>query len=135
MTEAEIMKALEICSQNDTNKHYMLTYHGMPLHILFEAIVDLINRKNAECKDLQNQLSIFKKLLDKAEAEILRLEDAKNAYKDIVDTCEAGARAKAIKEVLQNVEKLKYPNPMTMIGTIIYGEDFDQIAKEMGVEL
>lgn len=89
-------------------------YKGEPIFGRLFAVIDLINRKNAEIERLN-----FENL--QMIASIKGLEER--------------ARAEAIKEVLQKVEKLKYPNPMTMIGTLIYGEDFDKIAKEMGVEL
>lgn len=38
---------------------------------------------------------------------------------------------RGVEDFAERVEKHKFPNPMTMKGTIIYGEDFDQIAKEM----
>lgn len=136
MTEAEIMKALECCKTNDYDycSKCPLFYDADCVFPLATNCLDLINRKNAEIErlksmnqaklDMMHDLREELETNDKAKAEVLGLQ------KEIKT-----ARAEAIKEVLERVEKCKFPNPMTMKGTIIYGEEFDQIAKEMGVEL
>ena len=139
MTEAEIMKEIETLLQiaRFVNSDYVTSPFEKKVLI---AIQDLINRKNAECKDcgIRTSESIEKlqKQIAEKTADNERLEKAMQVQEIMLDNQDYAikkARAEAIKEVLQKVEKLKYPNPMTMIGTIIYGEDFDQIAKEMGV--
>lgn len=51
-TDDEIVKALEICSQNIVIRHNGLTYEGIPLRFLFEDALDLINRQKAEIQRL-----------------------------------------------------------------------------------
>lgn len=36
-----------------------------------------------------------------------------------------------IKEVAERVEAIKYPNPNSLKGCIIYAEDFDNLMQEM----
>ena len=54
-TDDEIVKALEICSQNIVIRHNGLTYEGIPLRFLFEDALDLINRQKAENKRLADR--------------------------------------------------------------------------------
>jgi hypothetical protein len=106
---------------------------GIPLHLLFEAVLDLINRKNEENDDLQNQLYIFKKLLDKAETEIERLKDKYSIVYASKAMVQSEARAEAIKDFAERVKEKKGDKfPFTHS---VFVEDIDQIAKEMGVEL
>ena len=58
-TDDEIVKALEICSQNIVTRHNGLTYEGIPLRFLFEEAFDLINRKNAEIESLNERERIL----------------------------------------------------------------------------
>jgi hypothetical protein len=139
MTESEIMKALEICSQNDTNKHYMMTYHGIPLHILFEATLALINRKNAENEELSYKLGCLLCTVtgNKMSKCTYDLKTMKSVANDFLNECceeaEKEARAEAIKEFMQRANEKAF-HDMNDGEAIVCCCDLDQIAKEMGVE-
>lgn len=143
MTESEIMKALEVCGKDEPcetcpakGKFYNDEFRCCG-NLMIIAI-DLLNRKNAEIEDLKNQLSIFKKLLDKAEARIHMYkhydeERDIRLHSRLTET----ARAEAIKEFAERVNNLidmcfydlgDFDDNMSM------KTDVDQIAKEMGVE-
>ena len=150
-TEAEIKKALECCKTDNCGKHCPFYEYADCMDRLDNLLLDLINRKNAENDDLQNQLSIFTKLLDKAEekieeknAEIERLNGIVAYQKDeferlhitydrVYEDRIKQARAEAIKEFAERVKE-KYKMHFGKEWNAVYNP-IDQIAKEMGVEL
>lgn len=124
MSEAEIMKALECC-KNDDCDHCQNNFGNCYANLAGFAL-DLINRKNAEieklCGEVDELIIAKDQLFDEAEALIKK------------------ARAEAIKEVLEKVAV--QIRSQLGISTLEEKEKFyfcldviDQIAKEMGVEL
>ena len=147
MTESEIMKALECCSTGLAKDCAICPHESNCLKVSLEGLaLDLINRKNAENEDLQKQISIFKKLLDKAEAKIHMYkhydeERDIRLHSRLTET----ARAEAIKEFAERV-KTEFEDSKYKVNDTFYArtcntvvdsciEVIDQIAKEMGVEL
>ena len=113
MEPEEIKKALEICS-----KGIMFSKHDCKKCPYYAELC-------CERKLKENTLD----LINQYEAEIKRLEDAKNAYKDIVDTCEIGA----IKEFAERLKERYWQEDGCWLNIDIC-EDIDNLLKEMGVE-
>ena len=110
MSEAETKKAIECCKIEDCLNCPLKTkaYNNKCKDILFESVIDIINRKNAE---------------------IEQFADIGKLYSEI----KAEARVEAIKEFAERV-KLRFSGTMSCSGGLILRE-VDKIAKEMGVEL
>ena len=93
----------------------------------------ILNAKSVNSKVWSIEICKLEQTLDlinQYEAEIKRLEDAKNTYKDIVDTCEIGAIKKFAEKVNEN--RIKYFN-------YIYTDDgfreiTNNILQEMGIK-
>jgi hypothetical protein len=103
MTEAEIMKALECCTDGSGKG-------------IIRAVIDLINRKNAEIERL-------KKFVD-------------DKFDRCIESERAYGRSEAIKEVLEKVKgRLALNTDISNEQDLSINFDLDQIAKEMGVEL
>ena len=116
MTEAEIMKALECC-KNDDCDHCQNNFGNCYANLAGFAL-DLINSKNAEIEKM--------KLFEEKRKEIVY-----RAYLDDLGM-EARIKAEAIKEFAERL-KLDFGDDW---GIVACGFDqLDQIAKEMGVEL
>ena len=116
LTEAEIMKALECCGV--LHKTDVMTYKGMPLEVFSEAVLDLINSKNAEIERLEKEVDRLSQVVLYHDGQI------------------AEARAEAIKEFAERAKKKAWGAVETWITSeIVTVEEIDQIAKEMGVEL
>ena len=138
MTEIEIMKALFFCKEQGlTSECTGCPYKGEKrdcMEVMLEDAIALLNRKNEEIEEKDAEIEGLEEDLMESNIEIAELYKCKFSAEDVAYNI-TRARAEAIKAFAERVEKCKHPNPMTMKGTIIYGEDFDQIAKEMGVEL
>ena len=110
LTDNEIVKALECCIDCKCKEcpcYKNIEGEKRCTEIDEEEILDLINRLKAQKKELDEKLIIQKGLIDTQKAEIERLqkeciclEEQRNAYKDIVDTCETGA----IKEFAERLK-------------------------------
>ncbi len=107
MTEAEIMKALECCIDEDNELItcdscvFMECKIGKErecMYYMLKSVLDLINRKNAEIEELQDENEHLAVFLLEAKAEVERLKDKYSA----VYAPKAMVRAEAIKEVWNN---------------------------------
>ena len=159
MTEAEIMKALECCIKSN---HFGECFeNGCPLvseegckvgeETLYPHLFDLLNRKNAECKEcgIRTSESIEKlqKQIAEKTADIERLEKAILVQEFMLENQDykiKKAMGGAIKEFAErvkeagakSVEVAFYGNGTETIEFITLRTNLvDQIAKEMGVEL
>jgi hypothetical protein len=125
LTEAEIMKALELCGKR-SNGCADCPYFGIGGHDkLNRDILDLINRKNAE----NERLSVVAHLGNlRADGYRVMRDRALKAEAEIET-----ARAEAIKEFIATLKAKK--GLESFCGYRIFDWELDQIAKEMGVEL
>jgi hypothetical protein len=121
MTEAEIMKALELCGKR-SNGCADCPYFGIGGHDkLNRDILDLINRKNAEIEKRDKEIDKWQKVnFDLCNAGGKLLHERKTI------------RQKAIKEFAERVIDL-FPSDFSY--TTISRFTIRKIAKEMGVEL
>lgn len=128
MTESEIMKALECAFLYQTTD--VMTYNGMPIEEFSKAVFDLINRKNAEIERLKKIINTSAIILPARKCGKTFL--IKTTIEKITKSARTAARAEAIKEFAEKAKdtKLKIGNEY-----MIYADNLDQIAKEMGVEL
>lgn len=106
-TDDEIVKALEICSQNIVTRHNGLTYEGIPLRFLFEEAFDLINRQKAEIESLKEAYAIYEETtgLKWVRAEAIK-EFAERLKKEIRDACfayEANSRCEYIDNLVKEM--------------------------------
>lgn len=129
MTEAEIMKALECASF--VYKNEVLTFKGIPIEEFSKAVVDLINRKNAENERLKKIINTSAIILPARKCGKTFL--IKTTIEKITESARTAARAEAIKEFAERVKSKGYTNSFCKL--LLSKEDIDQIAKEMGVEL
>ena len=135
MTEVEITKAAECCKNEDCLNCPLniYVYQLKCKNILFEAVNDLVNSKNAEIKMLKEagdtECEAYACDLldqrDKAKAEVEELKEIIGAFPKVnIQDCNF-VRDEAIKEFAERV-KNDYE---------WFSKEIDQIAKEMGVEL
>lgn len=68
-TDEEVIKALEVCSENTVSGQGCFTYRGIPLRFLCSDALDLINRQKAEIAALTSAV-------DNSTKEFLKLHDA-----------------------------------------------------------
>lgn len=111
-TEDEIVKALEICSKNNVNRHNELTYEGMPLRFLFEDTFDLIKRKNEEIHcltdALDNSTKEFLKLHDEYQKQKAYIEKVKPIHNSFERELEC-AKQESIKEFAERLKQYCAP--------------------------
>lgn len=118
MTEAEIMKVLENCSDG-TGKS------------IIQSVIALLNRKNAEIERLTKDRYLYHPV---GKIEILPRTDLDKIRAEAIK--EFAERVKAFCDEVAKEEWNKKVSPVSW--SVAYGgfiEDIDQIAKEMGVEL
>lgn len=108
MTEAEIIKALGCCRDDDCDN--CPNVFGDCVNNLAEASLDLINRQKAE--------------IDKLERTISHLEDVCNGISDVV-------RAEAIKEFAERLKQRAKENKAFLLNESITTNDIDEILQEM----
>ena len=137
MTDNEIKKALECCVGDNDGKNCfdcpLWEIDDCQEQLLLDAL-DIINRPQAKVIKEQNKNSKLRNERNRLQAEVERLKDTLNATIAGQETFQryiATAKAEAVKEFAERVEKLKFPNAHELKGYVIYGEDFDNLLKEM----
>ena len=119
-TDAEIMKALEIC--NSTKKGHCLNrcpyynYSANCMQSMINDALDLINRQKAEIEKLEKIERFATKTIEKQDAEIELLHKTKQLIK-----------SEAIKEFAEKLKERRCGNtyPYVLLG------DIDKLVKEM----
>ena len=114
MTEAEIMKALECAFLYQTTD--VRTYKGIPIEKFSKAVIDLINRKNAEIESFTDIGKLYSEIKAEARAEAIK-EFAERVK-------EAGAKSVEVAFYGNGTETIEF---ITLRTNLV-----DQIAKEMG---
>lgn len=127
-----IKKALECCSNEDANCMicpYRCEEMLTGICVIKKSVNALAYIKQLE-SDLQLVINDYKNVKSLYENEKMRIDRAKSKFISMAQKLKT-AKLDAIKEVAEEVEKLKYPNAHELSGFVIYGEDFDNLVKEM----
>ena len=110
MSADEIKKALECCKNTtikNCGKCHFYSFHNCTSNLAIETL-DLINRLEEENKRLKDTLlrecQAHNEYIFNTMTEIKRLEEAKNAYKDIVDTCEVGTIKEFAEKIFEEIQ-------------------------------
>ena len=136
MTDNEIIKALECCSQNNGCESCPYMWMGHCTEQLPEDALGLINRQNAEIDGLKIANEKMYEAGKEQEAEIERLcsvvDKTDAAYFQKVSEVDR-AKAEAIKEFAERLKgkKERQCAGMGMVGYIVWVEDIDKTVKEM----
>ncbi len=121
MTDNEITKALECCANDGDCKDCCINpnkgNYGYCTSLAIKAALDLINRQRAE-------ISVKKKLLDKAEIEIERLEQR---FVEVNKTL----KAEAIKEFAERVKHIIGFDDLIPTDCVMLFPYLDNLVKEM----
>jgi hypothetical protein len=117
-TDAEIVEALEICSQNIVIHHNRLTYKGIPLRFLFADVLDLIKRQKAEIERLNH-----------IRAELSKENDALKEEKDNLIKTYKECMTEAIKEFADRLKESCFGNPY--LDDDVLNKLTDNLVKEM----
>lgn len=153
MTETEILKAAECCKSENCFVCPLSSnrFESECKDIFLGAVVDLINRKNAEIDGANELVSVaidvqnnFHEKIEEQEAANERLNKEVDRLSQVVLYHEgqiAEAKAEVIKEFAEKVKVSSNKTDLICSGALvrreytITEESLDQIAKEMGVEL
>ena len=141
MTDKQIIKALGFCKDNgilaeNCEKCAYYKYGALCMDTMFENVLDLINRQQAEIEKLNVELvgmrgacNSYKMHYDNAKAEIERLQKLLDGK---CDRCIAKDRADAIKEF---AERLKVnhisKDDKGKLHLLVEYNEFDNLVKEM----
>ncbi len=122
MTEEEIMKALECCTQNTKCPACPMWNTGQNcMNRLYQYALDLINRKNAEIEEWKKNCDeLYKEMSERQKAEV---EIAKRM-----------GRSEAIKEFAKRMKMFLLLAKSGDMSVLSF-DDIERLVKEMGVEL
>ena len=137
MTDNEIIKALECCSQNNGCETCPYCGIGHCTELLPEDALGLINRQKAEIGRLNAEVKKQKGKIKIRELIIEKLKTSSNAYIDLMSDSLGylEIKAEAIKEFAEKLKQQEvsvYSNEMKMYSVIsVTTEELDNLVKEM----
>lgn len=105
------------CCWDCENGYVECDASGKPSAIICRLELDFCG---TPCKFMEDKINFYK-------AEIKRLEEEKNAYKDIVDTCENGAR----EEFAERLKEKHQHNTTSIVSLVTVFDNIDNLLKEM----
>jgi hypothetical protein len=143
MTDKDIIKALELCTNDELEvcdgcafQKYKMGYDGGCLDYLLKSVFDLINLQRAEIEKLNVELvgmrgacNSYNMHYDNAKVEIERLKKGWKA--DVIET--ENIKAEAIKEFAKRLKEKAYLNDGVtgFQDVIVEVNDIDNLVKEM----
>lgn len=114
MTDNEIIKALECCSEASPIANREFTMCGIPSHIVCKRALDLINRQRAKIEELSRPLAV-------------ELDNFASEY-------DSKIRAEAIKEIAERLKESKHECGCNYRKKPVYAvteDKIDNLVKEM----
>ena len=87
-------------------------------------------RANMRIRELEAEVQRLKGIINKDVLLVRPRSGKTEIVKQMILLRAKEIKSEAIKEFVEEVEKLKYPNAHELRGFVIYGEDFDNLVKE-----